>query len=236
MLGGTNGDLRCGKGTLWEGGVRVPALVHWPGTVLPNGVVHELTSSLDWMPTFAALAGFALDEGKTYDGFDMSALLFTADGQQSSAGAARAARRDRYFYHTSEDGAGDLVAVRLGPWKLHFLTKGSHCVDSFPDPACYAAAQDRRAEGGLLFNVERDISEVLPIGSTTFEYRLWAPVLWSMAHDYADRFVPGVAGSAGGPRFPCCQGNCTPFPDCCACKVKTPVYPPGNANPFPRPL
>jgi arylsulfatase A-like enzyme len=75
------------------------------GTVLPNKVVHELTSSLDWMPTFASLAGFALDDGKVYDGWDMSALLFTPDGQNNDAGAAKAARRDRYFYHSSEDSA-----------------------------------------------------------------------------------------------------------------------------------
>ena len=114
ILGGTNGDLRCGKGTLWEGGVRVPALVHWPGTVVPNRVVHELTSSLDWMPTFSALTGFLMDTGKVYDGWDMSELLFTAKGQGNDKSAALAARRDRYFYHSSEDSTGDLVAVRLG--------------------------------------------------------------------------------------------------------------------------
>jgi len=80
-----------------------------------------------------------------------------------------------------------LQAVRLGPWKLHFNTKGSHCVNTFPDAQvaastsitnpksnlhprphrphdglgqCYAARMDRRASGGLLFNVERDMSEV----------------------------------------------------------------------------
>eukprot|EP00664_Eupelagonemidae_sp_cell27_P010010 gene10010-5307_t len=57
------------------------------------------------MPTFAALAGFDLDAGKAYDGWDMSALLFTAAGQGSDKQAARAARRDRYFYHTPEDSA-----------------------------------------------------------------------------------------------------------------------------------
>jgi arylsulfatase A-like enzyme len=40
--------------------------------VLPNRVVHELTSSLDWMPTFGSLAGFTLDKGKVYDGWDQS--------------------------------------------------------------------------------------------------------------------------------------------------------------------
>lgn len=124
--------------------------------------------------------------------------------------------------------------MRLGPWKLHFLTKGSHCVSSFPDPECYAPPNDRRADGGLLFNVERDMSEVLPVSSSSFEYRLWAPVLWKMAYDYALNFTAGHAGSgSGGQRFPCCQGSCTPFPDCCACNRTSPKYPPGNANPFP---
>ena len=197
VLGGTNGDLRCGKGTLWEGGVRVPALVHWPGTVVPNRVVHELTSSLDWMPTFASLAGFSLDQGKVYDGWDMTELLFTAAGQGDDKAAARAARRDRYFYHSSEDAAGDLVAVRLGPWKLHFVTKGSHCDSTFPDAACYAASKDQRPGGGILFNVERDMSEVLPLATTSFEYKLWAPVLWKMAFDYAQSWLPGTSGQGG---------------------------------------
>tara|TARA_B110000208_G_scaffold115139_1_gene141399 strand:+ start:1398 stop:2489 length:1092 start_codon:yes stop_codon:yes gene_type:complete len=230
ILGGTNGDLRCGKGTLWEGGVRVPALVRWPSVMLPNRVVHELTSSLDWMPTFAALAGFKLEvEEKVYDGFDMSALLFTKDGQASDAGARAAMRRDRYFYHTSEDSAGDLVAVRLGPWKLHFMTKGSHCDNSYPDAECYAPARDRRADGGMLFNVERDMSEVLPLKNTSYEYLKWAPVLWTMAYEYVTKIqhpAPSQMhrGSAAS-RFPCCDIGCMPMPDCCACNRTAPRYP-----------
>ena len=227
ILGGTNGDLRCGKGTLWEGGVRVPALVRWPGTVDPNTIVRELTSSLDWMPTFASLAGFELDEGKAYDGWDMSALLFTAAGQ---AAPAEAKRRDRFFYHTSGDegGQGALVAVRLGAWKLHFITKGSHCDKTFPDAECYAPAHDRRDDGGLLFNVERDVSEVLPLSTNSFEYKQWAPVLWHMAADYASAFAPHVPPSqmtrgSSAERFPCCQ-KCEPMPTCCACNRTSPVY------------
>ena len=109
-----------------------------------------------------------------YDGWDMSALLFSAAAQCDRAGYCEASmglgRRDRYFYHSSEDDDGDLVAVRLGPWKLHFLTKGSHCNDDFPDAECYAPPNDRRSVGGLLFNVERDMSEVLPLSNTSYEY------------------------------------------------------------------
>ena len=107
ILGGTNGNLRCGKGTLWEGGVRVPALVRWPGMVAPNSVVSALTSSLDWFFTFSALSGYTLDTNVAYDGWDMSELLFTPTGQTAGVG-----RRDRYFYHTSEAFSPRLVAVR----------------------------------------------------------------------------------------------------------------------------
>ena len=54
--GGTAGPLRDGKGTTFEGGVRVPALFLWPGTVKP-GVVLEMGAFFDLLPTFAALAG-----------------------------------------------------------------------------------------------------------------------------------------------------------------------------------
>lgn len=56
-LGGVNGAFRCGKGTTWEGGQRVPSMVRWPG-VVPAGVAKTgLASSLDWFPTAMALAG-----------------------------------------------------------------------------------------------------------------------------------------------------------------------------------
>lgn len=237
ILGGVNGDLRCGKGTLWEGGVRVPAIVRWPGVVRANQVVQEMTSSLDWMPTFSALAGYKLDTDKVYDGWDMSGLLFSTTAQCDkdskeacikSSYAKELARRDRYFYHTSEDSTGDLVAVRLGPWKLHFLTKGSHCDDTFPDAECYAPPKDRRPSGGLLFNVERDMSEVLPLSNTSYEYRQWAPVLWAMAIDYTTRVFPQsdrppsqIGRGNDRSRFPCCD-KCSPMPDCCSCTKSGP--------------
>src|SRR6185295_11364685 len=69
-LGGSAGPLRDGKGTTFEGGVRVPAIFWWPGTVAP-GVVREMGSLLDVLPTLAALAGAPLPSGRTLDGYDL---------------------------------------------------------------------------------------------------------------------------------------------------------------------
>jgi len=52
---GCAGPLRCGKGTTWEGGMRVPAIAYWPGKVAPSRA-NQLIASLDLAPTFASLA------------------------------------------------------------------------------------------------------------------------------------------------------------------------------------
>ncbi|XP_053638454.2 arylsulfatase A isoform X3 [Cherax quadricarinatus] len=71
--GGCAGLLRCGKGTTWEGGVRVPAFVHWPPYITP-GKTSGLASTLDILPTLASLVH--LDTSNlTLDGVDLSPLL-----------------------------------------------------------------------------------------------------------------------------------------------------------------
>jgi hypothetical protein len=62
-VGGVNGELACGKTTTWEGGFRVPTIVHWPGVVNPGTVNQELTSSLDWFPTLSHIVGIPLKPG-----------------------------------------------------------------------------------------------------------------------------------------------------------------------------
>jgi arylsulfatase A-like enzyme len=107
-LGGSAGPLRDGKGTTFEGGVRVPALFWWPGTVAP-GVVREMGSLLDVLPTLAVLAGAPLPGGRVLDGYDLSPVL---------RGTGLSPRRS-YFYYRS----ATLQAVRSGPFKLHFFTR-----------------------------------------------------------------------------------------------------------------
>ena len=74
---GSSGPLRGAKGTTWEGGVRVPGIVRWPGHV-PTGRTNDaIVSTLDVLPTFAALAGAGdkVPTDRTMDGFDQTELF-----------------------------------------------------------------------------------------------------------------------------------------------------------------
>ena len=71
--GGSAGPLRDGKGTTFEGGQRVPCVMRGPG--IPAGTVcHELTGTIDLLPTIAALTGRPLPKGRKIDGLDVSGL------------------------------------------------------------------------------------------------------------------------------------------------------------------
>jgi arylsulfatase A-like enzyme len=105
-LAGSNGPLRAGKGTTWEGGIRVPLLVRWPGGIQPGQVVDEPVSLLDVFPTCARLAGAALPADRVIDGHDL-APWFTP------AAAPNGAPRTLVHYFGLQP-----QAVREGRWKL----------------------------------------------------------------------------------------------------------------------
>lgn len=107
--GGSAGPLRAGKGTSWEGGQRVPALVWMPGRIAP-GVTNEMASALDLFPTVLSLAGIPRPAGLILDGDDLSPLLL----EQKSL-----PERAFFFYRGRE-----VFAARAGPWKAHFVTQG----------------------------------------------------------------------------------------------------------------
>jgi arylsulfatase len=104
--GGGAGPLRGGKTSTWEGGVRVPAIAWAPGRIAPRQTCARIASTLDLLPTVAALAGAALPENQL-DGRDISAWL--RDGPPAGADDAV------HYYHVGTH----LQAVRQGRWKLH---------------------------------------------------------------------------------------------------------------------
>lgn len=104
---GSAAPLREGKLTAFEGGVRVPCIVRWPGRVPANRISAEPFMAIDWMPTLTELAG-GRPPGRKIDGRSARSLLLGEPG-------ARSPHEFLYFYSGME-----LHAVRSGPWKLHF--------------------------------------------------------------------------------------------------------------------
>jgi arylsulfatase len=104
---GSATPLREGKLTTFEGGVRVPCLVRWPGQVPEGRVNDEPFMAIDWLPTLTELVGGKLP-GRKIDGLSVRPLLL---GEPS----ARSPHEALFFY-----GGTELQAVRSGRWKLHF--------------------------------------------------------------------------------------------------------------------
>lgn len=102
---GTAGPLRGGKGSTWEGGMRVPTLAWWPGKIKSGSVVDAVAGTIDLLPTAVTLAGGEVPELPVIDGRDISPLLF---------GKSTVSPREAHYYFSGYA----LQAVRQGPWKL----------------------------------------------------------------------------------------------------------------------
>jgi arylsulfatase A len=123
--GGSNLPLRGAKGTTWEGGLRVPGIVRWPGAISPGRVSNELVTAMDLLPTLAAVCGARVPEDRTIDGRDISPVWF--DETATSP-------HEAFYYYWMDD----LEAVRSGRWKLHFAKHGTpitELYDLIADPA-----------------------------------------------------------------------------------------------------
>ena len=133
--GGSAGLLREGKGSTWEGGMREPTVMWAHPKPLAKGIVHDLGSTLDLLPTLASLAGAKVPTDRTYDGYDLSPVLH---------GTGKGQRDTMFFYHGEK-----LFAVRHGAYKAHFFTKERYV----------GQKQARTHNPPLLYNLDHDPSE-----------------------------------------------------------------------------
>jgi len=104
--GGSPAPFRGGKMTTWEGGWRVPGIVRWPGKVRVGETSDGIASTIDLLPTFAAMSGAKLPEAKL-DGLDLTDFLTKPNAPSP---------RETFLYHNG----ARLTAVRHKDWKLVF--------------------------------------------------------------------------------------------------------------------
>jgi arylsulfatase len=116
--------FRGEKGTTWEGGVRVPCLIKWPGHIAPNSVSNGLQSHEDLFVTLAAAAGLPDLKQNLLAGYKMNGVSYKVhlDGYNQLdlwTGKTQESARKEYFYYDETD----LMAIRVGNWKLMFGVK-----------------------------------------------------------------------------------------------------------------
>jgi len=131
--GGSAGLLKDGKGSTWEGGMRVPGIAWMPG-IIQSGVTSQMAHAMDLFPTALALAGAPIPKGIALDGSNLAPLLFESKTLPQRA----------FFYYRGDE----VFACRLGEWKAHFKTQ-----------AAYGQAKPDLHEPPLLFHLGRDPSE-----------------------------------------------------------------------------
>ncbi len=110
----SNGALRGGKSSLYEGGIRVPLVVRWPGKIAPNTVCDGVTTNVDFYPTFASAAAAATDPKQHLDGVSIAGMLRDPKAR---------VKRDELYWHYPLNkphflGGVSSGAVRNGRWKL----------------------------------------------------------------------------------------------------------------------
>lgn len=137
--------LRGGKGTLYEGGIRVPYIVRWPGVTPPASTSGVIVHSIDLLPTFASIAGIPSDEVPAdVDGIDLSPVL---------RGGGGSVTREEVFWHypfypTDYPGFTPAAAIRRGRYKGIYFYEG----DRFE-----------------VYDLERDVGETRDIGNVERE-------------------------------------------------------------------
>ena len=136
--GGSATPLRGGKGSTWEGGVRVPTLAWWPGKIAAKSTCDAVAGTIDLLPTCASISGANLAPNTVIDGRDITGLLF---------GQTKQSPREAHYYFSGYT----LQAVRQGPWKLALAPQ--------PEPHLGSEFRKDAQSSPRLYNLDNDIGE-----------------------------------------------------------------------------
>ena len=138
--GGSAGLLREGKGSTWEGGMRVPGIAWWPGKIKAAQTQRTMACTMDLFTTSLKLASAEMPGDRAIDGLDIRPLLFGTGTVQ----------REAYFYYRGTR----LMAARAGDFKAHFMTQ-----------AAYGQPKHEEHTPPLLFNLKLDASETFNVAT-----------------------------------------------------------------------
>ena len=166
--------FRGEKGTTWEGGVRVPCLIRWPGMIAPGSVSNKIQSHEDLFVTLAAAASLPDLKQQMLSGIKMGDMTYKVhlDGYNNldlwAGKTNKSARREIFYYDET-----DLMAIRVDAWKLHFGVKKNGL---WFDEKVYPSVP-------YIFNLLMDPMEKMDpeslewgyVGRKFFAQKLWAP-------------------------------------------------------------
>lgn len=177
--GGTT-PFRGEKDTNFEGGWRVPCAIRWPGKLAAGAVSNEVFSHMDMLPTLAAAAGEADIVAKLKKGHKAGSRTFKVhiDGYNMLpliSGETKENPRKGLMYWSDD---GDLMALRVGNWKVEFMQQRAHGFDVWREPLVSSRAPN-------IYNLRSDPFERATEDATLF-YGKW------MA-DHAFLLVPAQA-------------------------------------------
>jgi arylsulfatase len=144
---GSSGGFREGKGTSYEGGHRVPCIIHWKGTIPAGKVCNQLTSTIDILPTIGQICQASKPKNKI-DGIDFSPMLY---------GNIDTPIRKTFYYYYRKNA---LEAVRLDNWKLILPHPGRSYENQLPGNDGFPGAAPENIPNAIaLYDLRRDPAE-----------------------------------------------------------------------------
>jgi arylsulfatase len=167
---GGNTPFKGEKGTTWEGGMRVPGLVRWPGVIKPGTIINDVMSHEDWLPTFLAAAGDPDVREKLKKGLKIGDKTFKnhLDGYNFlpffQGETAEGPRREIFYF----DDNASMNALRVNDWKIHFKVMEGNLAESTL----------KAVNMPQVINLRQDPFERFPKESHMY-FRWWADKLWT---------------------------------------------------------
>ncbi|HEV7775798.1 MAG TPA: arylsulfatase [Luteibacter sp.] len=168
---GGNHPFRGEKGTVFEGGFRVPMVARWPGVIKPGTIVNDIMAAEDWLPTLLAAAGVPDVKEQLLTGYKAGARTFKnyLDGYNFKPffeGDVAEGPRHEFFYFSDN---ADLMAIRYNAWKVTFKTIAGNLFTGKEDSTNVPLVTNLRADPW-----ERYQSEGMLYG------KWWGEKLWAM--------------------------------------------------------